>query len=69
MMSTSQHQCGTPMVHADQTVSPCTLPRDHFVQVTDSDHYDAHGCTAPVLVHQASIADARRVQQLRDGQS
>jgi hypothetical protein len=54
--------CKTPMRHQDGTVSACILPHYHLLH--DSDHRDAHGHTAAVLVHQASIADARRVAAL-----
>lgn len=55
-------QCGTPMKHKDGTVSRCDLDKAH--NLSDSDHRDQHGCTAHVLVHQASIADAQRVAAL-----
>jgi hypothetical protein len=54
--------CQTPMQHRDSTVSLCVLPASHLL--SDSDHRDVHGCTAHVLVHQASIADAQRVAAL-----
>lgn len=53
--------CAAPLRHADESVAPCTLPRRHYEQIEDSGHYDAHGCHADVLVHQASIRDAARV--------
>jgi hypothetical protein len=67
--------CGAPMrhpgyltMHADGTLvdpddrtSPCALPEDHEIQVEDSDHYDAHGCIAPVLVHQSTIREVAHV--------
>ena len=53
--------CGTPMRHPDDTVSPCTLPKNHQVLVEDSDHVDVHGCFAPVLVHQSTLREVRRV--------
>ena len=60
--------CGTPMRHPDGTVFPCTLPKDHFIQVEDSPHYDAHGCSAKVLVRQATIREVVRVAaQYPDG--
>lgn len=58
--------CGTPMRHRNGLVSPCTLPKDHFVQVEDSDHFDECGCSAPVLVHQSAIREVRRVQEWRN---
>ena len=54
--------CQTPMRHKDGTVSPCTLPAAH--RLSDINHRDAHGHRAPVLAHQASIADAQRVAKL-----
>ena len=54
-------RCGTPMVHPDESAGHCTLPKDHYIQIEDSDHYDEHGCIAPVLVHQASIREVERV--------
>jgi hypothetical protein len=55
-------RCITHMRHSDGTVAQCVLDRSH--RDTDSDHVDAHGHTAQVLVHHASIADAQRVQDL-----
>jgi|HubBroStandDraft_3_1064219.scaffolds.fasta_scaffold226360_2 hypothetical protein len=72
---TDETLCGTPIrhqgyltMHADRTpitaddrTSPCTLPNDHDVQIEDSDHVDAHGCFAPVLVHQSTIREVGHV--------
>jgi len=55
-------QCPTQMRHRDSSTSQCVLPRDHILN--DSDHQDAHGCTAHVLVHQASIDEVRRWQDI-----
>jgi hypothetical protein len=41
----------------------CVLPKAHTEQ--DTDHLDEHGHTAPVLVLQASIAEAARVSRAR----
>jgi hypothetical protein len=61
-------ECGTPMTHRDESVGHCTLPRDHFVQIEDSPHYDEHGCTARVLVRQATIREVAHVSaQWPDG--
>lgn len=56
--------CDTPMKHADGSVMPCTLPKGHEVQVEDSDHYDAHGCSAPVLVHQSTLREVAYWQDI-----
>jgi hypothetical protein len=61
MSENTEALCGTPMVHADQSVSPCTLPKDHFVQIEDSEHIDEHGHSANVLVRQSSIREVARV--------
>ena len=53
--------CSTPMNHPDESVFPCTLPKGHQVQIEDSDHVDAHGCFAPVLVHQSTLREVARV--------
>lgn len=67
--------CGAPithpgyiMMHADGTwieagdrTTPCTLPKDHFVQIEDSNHVDGHGCFAPVLVHQSTLREVAHV--------
>ncbi len=53
--------CDTPMAHPDKSVGHCTLPKGHQVLVEDSDHYDEHGCTAPVLVHQSTLREVALV--------
>lgn len=58
--------CGAPMTHAAgdwpaETVGHCTLPKGHQVQIEDSDHYDEHGCLAPVLVHQSTLREVAHV--------
>jgi hypothetical protein len=53
--------CGIGLIHEDQSVSPCTLPRGHQAQITDSSHWDEHGCHASVLVHQSTLDEVRRV--------
>jgi hypothetical protein len=57
-------RCRVPLVHRDGSEARCVLRASH--QRDDSDHVDEHGHTAPVLVTQATIEDARRVQALRD---
>lgn len=54
-------QCGARMAHRDGSVSRCTLPRGHNVQIEDSNHVDEHGCFAPVLVHQSTLREVARV--------
>jgi hypothetical protein len=54
--------CAVPMLHRDQSEAPCLLARGH--QEQDTDHVDEHGCTAPVLVHQSSIEEVRRWQDI-----
>lgn len=58
--------CGTPMIHKDKSESRCTLPKNHYVIIEDSDHVDAHGCRATVLVHQSTIREVAEIQRLHD---
>ena len=53
--------CRARMLHPDESVSLCTLPKGHEVQIEDSPHYDEHGCTAQVLVRQATLREVARV--------
>lgn len=57
-------QCGVPMVHPDESVSPCIRPKSHLID--DSDHCDEHGHRATVLVHQSTIREVRAIQAARD---
>lgn len=56
-------RCMVNLIHADEPEARCTRHRDHQ-QNADSDHVDEHGCTAHVLVHQSSIEEARRWQDV-----
>jgi hypothetical protein len=56
----TMHADGTLIKPGDR-VTPCTLPRGHHVQIEDSDHVDAHGCFAPVLVHQSTLREVQHV--------
>jgi hypothetical protein len=58
--------CGTPMTHPDKSVSYCTLPKDHYITVEDSDHCDEHGHTARVLVRQATIREVAAITSARE---
>lgn len=55
-----RHADGTP-VDPDNRTSPCALPKGHYIQIEDSDHYDEHGCIAPVLVRQSTIREVELV--------
>ena len=52
------------LIHTDKSEARCVLHRDH--PQDDSAHMDEHGCHAPVLVHQATIEEAARVQAASD---
>lgn len=58
------NRCPTPMIHEDKSTAQCVLDRDHVL--TDSDHVDEHGHTAKVLVSQATIREAQRMQETQD---
>lgn len=58
-------RCHVQMIHGNGTEDRCVLGRDHLAD--DLDHIDSHGCRAPVLVHQSTIEEARRVaEEARD---
>jgi hypothetical protein len=44
-----------------ETIGHCTLPKDHYIQIEDSGHYDEHGCHADVLVHQSTLREVEHV--------
>lgn len=54
--------CGTPMRHRHGGVSPCVLPKNHFVTDEDSCHRDEHGHTARVLVRQSSVRELEALE-------
>jgi hypothetical protein len=59
-------RCRVPLIHRDGSEARCVLPASH--QRDDSDHVDEHGHSAPVLVTQAAIEEARYVQAMRDAE-
>ena len=57
-------RCQVHLIHADKSEARCVLPKRHLLD--DSDHVDDHGHHAPVLVHQSTIREVQRVQDMRD---
>jgi hypothetical protein len=56
--------CMVRMIHEDKSEMPCVLQKSHLLD--DSDHEDAHGHHAPVLVHQSTIRQVQAIQDARD---
>lgn len=59
-----ESRCQVSLIHRDKSEARCVLHRGH--QEDDSDHVDEHLCHAPVLVHQSSIEEVRRVSEAQN---
>jgi hypothetical protein len=57
-------RCQVHLIHEDKTESQCVRLRAHLLD--DTDHVDQHGHHAPVLVHQSTILEVKRIQDARD---
>jgi hypothetical protein len=60
-MSTANDRCMVNLIHRDQSESRCTRVKTR--QEHGCSHIDEHGCSAPILVSQATIDEVRRVTE------